>query len=185
MPPWGAVPQAAQARQWAGAPAVARTRASEPQKWSARRGPDPVGTGWAHRPAPETQVSTHQEQTSSLGCAIAEDSGWDGGGGWQGVAWDFMRTKESSHLTEHSPSWVHTRREHTSQRFKGPYAAVRTAALVAIAMTRQKPQWPSTDGGPKKMWHRCPMERSLGPREKRKGFPFVTSNDGPRDSWTW
>ena len=64
--------------------AVARTRASEPQIWSARRGPDPVGTGWTHRPATETQVPTHQEQVSSLGCAIAGDSGCGGGGGWQG-----------------------------------------------------------------------------------------------------
>lgn len=76
----------------------------------------------------------------------------------RGDAWDFMRTKESSQLTEHSPSWGHTRREHTSERSKGPYAAVHTAALVAIATTRKKPQWPSTDGGSKKMWHRCPTE---------------------------
>lgn len=59
--------------------ALARTLASEPQKRSARRGPDPVGTAWAHRPAPETQVPTHQDQMSSLGCAIAGGSGWDGG----------------------------------------------------------------------------------------------------------
>lgn len=138
--------------------AVARMLASEPQKWSASRGPDLVGTGWAHRPTPETRVPTQQEQMSSLGCAIAGDSGWDGGGGWQGDAWDFMRTKESSQLTEHTPSWVHTRREHTSERSKGPYAAVHTAALVAIATPQKKPQWPPTDGGLKKMWHRCHME---------------------------
>lgn len=56
-----------------------RTQASQRQKRGARRGPHLVRDGWARRTAPETKVTTHQEQVSSLGCDMAGGSGWDGG----------------------------------------------------------------------------------------------------------
>ena len=52
-----------------------RTQASERHKRSARRGPDLVRDGRARRTAPETKVTTHQEQMSSLGCDMAGGSG--------------------------------------------------------------------------------------------------------------
>lgn len=100
---------------------------------------------------------------SSLGGDTAGASGWDGAGvsGSAGGC-DFMRAKESSHVTEHShPSRVHTRRGQTSGRSEGPDTATDTAAPSARARTRSKPQRPSTHGGPKKGWHQCSMEPSL------------------------
>lgn len=145
--------------------AEARTQASEGQKRSASAswGPDPVRDGWAHRTAPETKVTTHQEGVSSVGGDTAGASGWDGAGlaGSAGGC-DFMRAKESSHVTEHShPSRVHARRGQTSGRSEGPDTATATAAPPARARTRSKPQRPATHGGPKKGWHRCSMEPSL------------------------
>ena len=55
-----------------------RTQASQRQKRGARRGPDLVRDGWARRTAPETKVTTHQEQMSSLGCDMAAGTWWDG-----------------------------------------------------------------------------------------------------------
>lgn len=89
-------------------------------------------------------------------------------------------------MTEHNrPSRVHTRRGQTSGRSEGAHTATDTATLFAMAKTRSKPQRPSTCGGPEKRWHRCSMEPSLSHKEISQVLPLVTSNDGPRDSYTW
>ena len=90
-------------------------------------------------------------------------------------------------MTEHSrPPRVHTRRGQTSGRSEGAHTASDTATLFAMAKTRSKPQRPSTRGGPEKRWHICSsMEPSLSHKEISQGLPFVTSNDGPRASYTW
>lgn len=66
--------------------AEARTQASEGQKRSASAswGPDPVRDGWAHRTAPETKVTTHQEGVSSLGVTLLGPQGGMGRG-WLGA----------------------------------------------------------------------------------------------------
>jgi hypothetical protein len=89
-------------------------------------------------------------------------------------------------VTEHGrPPRVHTRRGPTSGRSEGAHTATDTATLFAMAKTRSKPQRPSTRGGPEKRWHRCSMEPSLSHTEISPVLPLVTSNDGPRDSYTW
>ena len=55
-----------------------RTQASQRQKRGPRWGPDLVRDGWAPLTAPETKVTTHQEQMSSLGCDMAGGTRWDG-----------------------------------------------------------------------------------------------------------
>ena len=47
-------------------------------------GPDPVRDGWAHRTAPETKVTTHQEGVSSLGVTLLGPQGGMGRG-WLGA----------------------------------------------------------------------------------------------------
>lgn len=70
---------------WGSLWAVARTQAREREKRSARWGPEPVHDGWAHRTDPDTKVTAHQEQMSSLGCDMA--------GGLR-VGWGWLRFHE-------------------------------------------------------------------------------------------
>ena len=109
-----------------------------------------------------------------------------GGGGWE-LGW--LRFHEDQgelpcDRAQSSPR-AHTRRGQTSGRSEGPHTATDTAALFAVAKTRSKAQRPCTRGGPEKRWHRCSMEPSLRHKEINQVLPFVTSNDGPRDSYTW